>query len=589
MKNYFFNSLNRGISIMPHPYGNGFQLNLKNGCLDIPDDDGCYVVSTGCGSGKTESIKSLIAHKYEEGIVYCVDTKVELMKMYWWLLRNLCVQPGCTLSPDDVMVLCGKEEGDDAVTLAEKERHLNNYRNNPWCMLTKKVLLVTHVRFWSGLINFFMIFRPQDISSIGAFDGDFKNLMSRGDLRKYILFDETPLFIKPFCVVPRPLLAGFVEKNAQNGMYQCKDINDIFDVYNTFYRGTTFELFKESSAINKLKLEVVLGLLPSMFPQWFAAKDDCFSIIFAPAEITQQQANTHVIIFEGAGDILFGNNIFFRLLDIQNKYNVHVNFHPFKWGMKRKENYNDDNTLRIALQNVKDIIRCNIGPTLIVVWRNLNCKEKDCDFVEWIRTALYNDPDLQQSRFSVTYYGAADTKSTNDYRDYENIVLCGSWSMPESDTSKFRRAFLSDITNSQHRMWYYVQLISRIGIRRGDRNTYNVYMSDDYCSDFVNCLNSYFNNNLYQPEFLGNTGQVPEWQKKLDSVQMRSNHRDEILCLCNKYPELQRLIYNTGIPQPFSITLKEISQLVPRAKYERARYDNLVLAFKALGVDLIIT
>ena len=205
--------------------------------------------------------------------------------------------------------------------------------------------------------------------------------------------------------------------------------------------------------------------------------------------------------------------------------------------MKRKENYNDDNTLQTALQNVKDIIMCNTGSTLIVVWKNLNCKEKNCDFVEWIRTALYNDPNLQQSQFSVTYFGAADTKSTNDYCDYENIVLCGSWSIPESDTSKFCKAFLSDITNPQHRMWYYVQLISRIGIRRGDRNTYNVYMSDDYCFDFVNCLNSYFNNNLYQPELLGSASQVPEWQKKLDNVQMRSNHRDEIVCLCNEYPE----------------------------------------------------
>ena len=580
---------NNRLSVISHPNGNGFQMNLKNGIIDVPDDTGCYVVSTGCGSGKTESIKSLIAQKYEEGIIYCVDTKAELMKMYWWILQNICGQSGCTLNRDDVMVLCGKDVGDDEATITEKDRHLNNYRNNPWCMMSKKVLLITHVRFWTGLINFYMIFRPPNVSTIGAFDGDFQKLMSCSNLRKYILFDETPMFIKPFAILPRPMLAGFVEKDSQTGLLQCKSTDDIINIYNSYYRGTFFELFNENNTVNRMKLSVVIGMLPLLFPQWSSFRSDTFPIAFTPSDVIQPQINTHIIVFEGAGDVLFGNSPHFRLLDIKDKYNAHVNFIPFEWGLKRKEHYNTEASFFQAVKNLKEIIVHNPGPTLVVVWRNLDFEKNNTDFVEQIDSILQNDYDLQHKIFSITYFGASDTKSTNDYRDYKNIVLCGTWFIRDIDTKRFQGAFLCNLSNQQHRMWYYIQLISRIGIRNGDGKTYNVYMSNDYETDFVRSLDSYFNANAYLPELFTGSPKTIEWQKRLYEVSMRCNHRREVEILCNKYQELQQMIVNTGIPHTFQLPLIELSQVIPRAKYERGRYDKLVIVFGKLGVNLVIT
>ena len=67
--------------IIPHPTGSGFRMKLKTGEIDVPDGCGGYIISSGMGSGKTESIKSLIRQKYDEGILYCVDTRDELKKM----------------------------------------------------------------------------------------------------------------------------------------------------------------------------------------------------------------------------------------------------------------------------------------------------------------------------------------------------------------------------------------------------------------------------------------------------------------------------------------------------------------------------
>lgn len=76
-------------NIEPHQNGPGFLMRLKTGEIDVPYERGGYIISSGCGSGKTESIKSLIRNKYNDGILYCVDTREELDKMYRWIIENL--------------------------------------------------------------------------------------------------------------------------------------------------------------------------------------------------------------------------------------------------------------------------------------------------------------------------------------------------------------------------------------------------------------------------------------------------------------------------------------------------------------------
>lgn len=131
-------------NIEPHQTGPGFLMRLKTGEIDVPNERGGYIVSSGCGSGKTESIKSLIRNKYNEGILYCVDTKEELDKMYNWIIDNLVdVMPG--LKKEDVMIISSDDE--HYISLSE-------YKDNPEIIMQKKILLITHVRFWTDLINY---------------------------------------------------------------------------------------------------------------------------------------------------------------------------------------------------------------------------------------------------------------------------------------------------------------------------------------------------------------------------------------------------------------------------------------------------
>ena len=162
-------------NITPHITGDGFRMQLSTGVIDVPDDNGGYIISSGCGSGKTESIKSLIRQKYNSGILYCVDTRDELGKMYDWILANLVNRElgyGDILRESDVMIISSDKE---------RSSFLNQYRDNPEILMEKKIILITHVRFWTDLINYFLIYRPK--SPVDSFDGDFRKLMIRPDLR----------------------------------------------------------------------------------------------------------------------------------------------------------------------------------------------------------------------------------------------------------------------------------------------------------------------------------------------------------------------------------------------------------------------
>ena len=136
--------------ITPHSTGPGFRMRLKTGEIDVPDGRGGYIVSSGMGSGKTESIKSLIRHKHDEGILYCVDTRDELEKMFGWIVENLVVEG--VLRMEDVMIISSDPGRAD---------FLGQYRDNPEVLMEKKVILITHVRFWTDLINHFLIYKPQ--------------------------------------------------------------------------------------------------------------------------------------------------------------------------------------------------------------------------------------------------------------------------------------------------------------------------------------------------------------------------------------------------------------------------------------------
>lgn len=559
-------------NIEPHSTGPGFLMRLKTGEIDVPNERGGYIVSSGCGSGKTESIKSLIRNKYNEGILYCVDTKEELDKMYNWIIDNL-INTSIGLKMEDVMIISSDDE--HYISLSE-------YKDNPEIIMQKKILLITHVRFWTDLINFFLIYKPT--SDVDPFDGDFRKLMTRDDLRGYIVFDETPTFIKPFVTFSSVMMGNFTDIDNE-GKPKSKKLEDIEKFYDLFVKGTSSEIFNTKYRIGRIKKQVALNLIPDYYDSWSISGKKELSISFYPVDLCPDNTsiNTHILIFEGVGDILFKDIRNYKLLDTTEKYNTIVDFQKLEFGITRK-NHNDSLFERV-MTKIAGLIT---EPTLIISWKEVNDEKSDSGnsgYRERIRNALLRR-NVDCSLFHVTYYGANDNKSTNCFRDYKQIVLLGDWNLPNTESSKIRRAYGMSTDTQDYKDWFFIQLISRIGIRKHIKGeSYKVIYTDDFDFRFIQRMTRYFNDNLIIRKYsLTNN----DWEKKIEEMKIRKNVKEEIIKLIGSDNNLQKAItlgneysINVGFDYLESIGIK-------RDRRERGKYSTLIETLKKIGIELNI-
>ena len=558
--------------ITPHSTGPGFRMRLKTGEIDVPDGRGGYIVSSGMGSGKTESIKSLIRHKHDEGILYCVDTKDELEKMFGWIVENLVVEG--VLRMEDVMIISSDPGRAD---------FLGQYRDNPGVLMEKKVILITHVRFWTDLINHFLIYKPQ--KEVAPFDGDFRTLMGRDDLRGYVIFDETPTFISPFVEFDRSML-GIFGKTDENGNIVCKPPEELGRYYDLFIRGGRNDLFNQAYRINRMKRDVVLGLIPKYYGSWMMSDTDKVGITFYPVDLCPEgmTISTHILIFEGAGNILFRGSTRFTLLDTESKYNTVTEFRKMDFGLSRK-GFDEAGFGTF----VKRIGKLTDKPTLIVCWKDINGDDDGpgkSGYAERFRRLLVAegvDPGL----FTVTYYGATDNKSTNSYRDVEQIFLCGDWNLPNTESAKIRRAYGTTTDPHSQKDWYFSQLITRIGIRKHiEGEVYTVWYTDDFDGRFIERMDAYFNENRVVDR---KSVSHNDWEKRLEGMKIRSNIKEEIRLLARYDKDMQRAItMDSEYTKEVTFCYLEEILGIRRSARERRYYRKLIEALGRLKITLVI-
>ncbi len=557
--------------ITPHSTGPGFRMRLKTGEIDVPDGRGGYIVSSGMGSGKTESIKSLIRHKHDEGILYCVDTRDELEKMFGWIVENLVVEG--VLRMEDVMIISSDPGRAD---------FLGQYRDNPEVLMEKKVILITHVRFWTDLINHFLIYKPRE--EVAPFDGDFRTLMGRDDLRGYVIFDETPTFINPFVEFDRSML-GIFGKTDENGNIVCKPPEELGRYYDLFIRGGRNDLFNQAYRINRMKRDVVLRLIPKYYGSWVMSDTDKVGITFYPVDLCPggMTISTHILIFEGAGNILFRGSTRFTLLDTESKYNTVTDFKRMDFGLSRK--CFDEAGFGTFVKRIGRLID---KPSLIVCWKDINGDDDGpgkSGYAERFKRLLVAegvDPGL----FTVTYYGATDNKSTNSYRDVEQILLCGDWNLPNTESAKIRRAYGTSTDPHSQKDWYFSQLITRIGIRKHiEGEVYTVWYTDDFDERFIERMDAYFNENRVVDR---KSVSHDDWEKRLDGMKIRSNIKEEIRLLARYDKDMQRAI-TMDSEYTKEVTFAYLEMIgIKRHVRERRKYDRLLETLSKLKITLVI-
>ena len=185
----------------------------------------------------------------------------------------------------------------------------------------------------------------------------------------------------------------------------------------------------------------------------------------------------------------------------------------------------------------------------------------------------------------LTYYGSADNKSTNSYKDIEQIILCGNWSLVNAETAKIRRAYGTDTTPHEHKEWYFSQLITRIGIRKHEEGNYSVFYTDDFDESFIRKMDAYFNENKILDS--GNRKQT-DWEKKLDGMKIRKNLKKEIIALA-KYDQSMRNAIAMDQEYTKEVTFDYLKIIgIKRNRRERDKYKTLSNTLKKMKIELVI-
>ena len=166
------------------------------------------------------------------------------------------------------------------------------------------------------------------------------------------------------------------------------------------------------------------------------------------------------------------------------------------------------------------------------------------------------------------------------------LILCGDWSLPNTEAAKIRKAYGTKADSQDLKMWFFTQLITRIGIRKHIKGEiYTVFYTCDFEECFIDRLDSYFNKNRLIP-----ISPVihEDWKVKLDGMKIRSNTKSEIITLAGSDSRMQEAIVQ-GKEFRKEVTFDFLDMLgIKRAKHERRKYEPLINTLGMIGITLVI-
>lgn len=545
------------------------KIKLKNRNVELPDDVGNFILSSGCGSGKTYWLERFILTHYMEGMLIIVDSIVSANSLYFDLLTKL------GLDANDMMLIHSKTDYDV----------MNEYANNPEEVTKKKVLIMTNVRLYTEYPPAYLLYNKNGVT-LSTFDGDWKKLMNNPNTRRWIIIDEIPGFIQKYATVSK-LHLGVLGETDDNGGYKAKEFIVMEKDYNTFIAHSDAALFATTTALGKLKTDSALYIIKHKYLDMMKVQGDAV-IQFSPCDF--QTTKSLVLIMEGAGDVLFKDSSIYKLVDIPQKYRAKADFHSFNVPNLNRRSNKHQELIKSMVQSVVAILSSVKGKTLIACWNDFkgedngitsdNQESKDSPIIASLSDELAK-ANISQYLYSIIYYGSAESKAVNDFKDYCNIILLGKWSLPVSTSSeKFNKAFLTNTTLTRYMLWEYVQLITRIAIRQ-DMDI-NVFYTDDHNRDFIQTLEKYFNQNILD---------IPEehidWRDKVKKLNNGKRIVSQIERLSQRFPYIPQMIVEGNQNKTINVSLKEVNNLIGKNK-KRRDYKLLISILQKFGISLVL-
>lgn len=544
-------------------------IKLRTCNAGLPDDVGNFILSTGCGSGKTYWLERFILAHYMEGMLIVVDSIVSANTLQSHLLNLL------GLAATDMMLIHSQTDYNVQ----------NVFANTPEEVTKKKVLIMTNVRLYTEYPPIYLLYNKNGVV-LSPFDGDWKKMMNNPNTRRWIIIDEIPGFIQKYATVSK-LHLGVLGTDDGNGGYKAKEFVAMEKFYKTFIAHSDAALFDTTTTLGKLKTDTALSIIEHDYSKMIKVQGDA-AIQFSPCDF--QTNNSLVLIMEGAGDVLFKDSSIYRLIDIPNKYRAKADFHSFNVPNLSRRSNNHQELIKSMVKAVIAILSSVKGKTLIACWNDFKGEDNgitsdaqssnDSTIVASLSEEL-TKTSIPHDLYSIIYYGSAESKAVNDFKNYSNIILLGKWSLPVSTSSeKFNKAFQTKTTLTRYMLWEYVQLITRIGIRQD--NDIKVFYTDDHNKDFILTLEEYFNQNILD---------IPEehidWRDKVKKLNNGKRVISQIERLSQRFPYIPPMIVEGNQNKTINVSLKEVNNLMGKNK-KRRDYKHLTSILQKFGISLVL-
>lgn len=301
------------------------------------------------------------------------------------------------------------------------------------------------------------------------------------------------------------------------------------------------QIIEEKTELDKIRNEQFrLTFFGKFNDLSFNENVDEVNINYSFVDLIDPAMMTRIILLDGTSDITLSNSKKFTLLSFDNRYNSPVNLKLFSMnGLERRIKLDKSipdidfyikDKIEGVVDNLSNIIKEN-KKTLIFTWMDLKSDSTEVNddsnfiqsnassetegiklvseskstlinpnqsFYKYIQHRLEDRGFKVGEDFSVEYYGSGKDKAINDYRDYDAVVMCGNYRVPNSVISDFNLMFHTNITGTEYYANRAIQAICRTRIRLHNEDPINVYISSDWSGDTINYIKRYLKVDGYE-------------------------------------------------------------------------------------------
>lgn len=618
-------------------------MNFLNCSIKVPMRYGGEVIASGCGSGKTTIIKEIIRQKFNEGILYSAATIEECNRMYDWIINNLIGTSinGVELTINDVIVLhCENSEGNDL------------FMNRPEDIGDKLIVICTHYKLTHEYPE--ILFKKNFDQRIHMVpETGLRRSVTRtmqygskyGLPRQFVLIDELPTCDIVKARIEKPLM-GILMDTVDNSEWSINefgqryiskldmkykkfdDFSKMEYSYNTRAKGTSLSITKGDSEIDKFRTKLPLEVLYERFHEYNPNSEIIDTEVkYNFTDLILSGMETRFWLFDGTGDLTFENSLRFNVRTVRNKYNSPIEYIKIKNSIGR---YHRESSLINNQNEIKRLLDENItrminiinenDKVLFLVWKNFKLKSsvKRTDSINISETIFNNDFLLadyyshkicenlgvqytgnkrikyNNKEFSIIHYQSGLDKATNEFMDYDSIVLFGNFLVPEDAVVNFNKMYDCSTSYLKFTTYQLTQSICRTRIRKHKGENIRIYYTNDWDDNYIMYLNMYLTNSVNWMDInkINDTGilSISDKIKLSDDVlidNIQNKWRKDIKSLI-EYDDNVRIALLNKSKYSLTIELKVMNIISPRKDLRVREYYPLINYLRKLGIDLTV-